>query len=1177
MIQTGLIGKNHTTQLNWLSDTWMQNGPPVCFLEGFPGTGKTTVARYLLEKVNATGTPTILITAPESSGDPTDDILLDLAMELSIVGQDNLASAVDDGHSLTKVLHKIIEAPILIIIDEFQRTMKGKSGRPGGGFAKVLTTMANRKWLNGRVLLLTNRLVERARWSEAYAIRRLQGMEINDGVQLLKQLLEETEQLNEIPDDRRHDVVAWLGGNPRAIRVLTASLMYDSLDELIGLNPELWETKDRYVSAELVGNLERELLERTLSQLSDEYNRYLNWLSVNRKPFKREATEIVFSDKTAASEFRRVIIDRFLMEQHFGWFNLHPIVREIGLQKLRQMQNEFFQAHGLASQYFTRHFSAKQVVGWGKLGGYFVEARYHLVNAKRADELGEIATRFENHIRSTINLVSPVPKDAEELDERIAVLSALLETPGAKGLEYHLARCFRARGRRNDLERAITHARRAIGPNAPDDTWVLCASLLVQSDRVSEAINLLKNGIELLSPQKSVKLYQSAGELLAQSGQTAEAIALLKDGIAKVPAGKNLFSLYQSAGELLAQSGQTAEAIALLKDGIAKVPANKNVYLLYTQCAYVLAQLGKLDEAIELLKDGILKIPVKNNLIALYISAANILGRSGKLYEVIMLLKNGISRLPIGTNQRYKLFEPLLNMLLAQQNIQTLDDLLSQASTLGMGEPQVAFGKVLRLMIMRDWEAAAKMAQQESANFPTYRPLLETGVFCWLCTENLNAAKNAYQRMNVVCKPGEKIMWINAWIALKSGDPNMAKDYISIYLKNAIEDQEIEVDEQFLVRLWGTIPTDFEQTNLAYYFPILPASLTGLPNDLICTQSKTIDIGQISSQKEFALKSQDVLIAQTIPTSSKSKGTDWPAWMDEVLNPSGNILRVDVGIVIALKEEFEALAPQIKTRSYYNPNIKQYYYLFERSSANHLIPYRCVVTFMGSMGPTDAGMVGDRLIAQFNPGTIVSIGIAGSMDKDVLVGDVVVADQTDEYLASSKAIETEDKQGWDFQFSGNPYKSDPTYVAHAMNLKFAHPEATRSWEEEGKQRLMEWIGSISTERLMRELLIREVPSIQTGHMASGPTVGAANQFVQWLKDRRDRKFVALEMESAGVLNAAHKRTISSLIIRGISDYSDDRKTKLDEIGEGALRRYAMNNALGLLWVLIDLRLINSID
>jgi nucleoside phosphorylase len=128
----------------------------------------------------------------------------------------------------------------------------------------------------------------------------------------------------------------------------------------------------------------------------------------------------------------------------------------------------------------------------------------------------------------------------------------------------------------------------------------------------------------------------------------------------------------------------------------------------------------------------------------------------------------------------------------------------------------------------------------------------------------------------------------------------------------------------------------------------------------------------------------------------------------------------------------------------------------------------------------------------------------------------------------------------------------------------------QTWESLGRQKLLEWIGSVSTDELIHEHLISNIPKIHTGHIASGPIVGAADQFVQWLKKRRDRKFLALEMESAGVLNAAHKRAVNSLIIRGISDYSDERKTKLDELGRGALRRYAMNNALALMWVLLDL-------
>ena len=52
------------------------------------------------------------------------------------------------------------------------------------------------------------------------------------------------------------------------------------------------------------------------------------------------------------------------------------------------------------------------------------------------------------------------PSGPQELDERIAVLSALLDEEGAKGLEYHLARCLNVRGQASDNERALVHARR---------------------------------------------------------------------------------------------------------------------------------------------------------------------------------------------------------------------------------------------------------------------------------------------------------------------------------------------------------------------------------------------------------------------------------------------------------------------------------------------------------------------------------------------------------------------------------------------------------------------------------------------------------------------------------------------------------------------------------------------
>jgi len=40
-------------------------------------------------------------------------------------------------------------------------------------------------------------------------------------------------------------------------------------------------------------------------------------------------------------------------------------------------------------------------------------------------------------------------------------------------------------------------------------------------------------------------------------------------------------------------------------------------------------------------------------------------------------------------------------------------------------------------------------------------------------------------------------------------------------------------------------------------------------------------------------------------------------------------------------------------------------------------------------------------------------------------------------------------------------------------------------------------------------------------------------------------------------------------VRGVSDFADDRKAALDQIGDGRLRRYAMENATDFLWSLME--------
>jgi hypothetical protein len=320
----------------------------------------------------------------------------------------------------------------------------------------------------GCLLLLTNRAIDRGKWVETHEIRLLAGLTVDEAVTLLNEHLTRIERPNAVPFVRREDIVRALGHNPRAIRVLVEALREYSLEDLIGEQPDLWDFEDREISAELLHKLESMLLERTLERLSQDTITVLERLSVYRKRVKAK----VFGGNPAGlsniREARQELINRFLVEHDNSWDSPNPVVREIILHRLKSRPKAEQGHHSLAADYYLRHFQARQLVGGGELGGHFVEARFHLVRADRKEELKKIVRHFERHLKATITSVSPVPKDPKELDERITLLSGLLEHHGAKGLEYHLARCLEARGQLGDLERL----------------WSTCGAPLVQNPRL---------------------------------------------------------------------------------------------------------------------------------------------------------------------------------------------------------------------------------------------------------------------------------------------------------------------------------------------------------------------------------------------------------------------------------------------------------------------------------------------------------------------------------------------------------------------------------------------------------------------------------------------------------------------------------------------------------------------
>lgn len=829
MSTTDLIGSEHNAHLDWLQNNWMDGNSPVCFLEGFPGTGKTTIARALLSRLIAAKLTAVMVTVPATEKDPTDDLLLDLATELNSAGRTELARAIDNNRPLLDVLSSIVEEPILIIIDEFQNSMQGERAITLGGFAKVLSTLANRKWLKGRVLLLTNRLVERASWSEPYAIRTLTGMSSEDGVELLEHFAQEGEKIDEITPERRQDVVKWLGGNPRAIQLLVRSLSYESLDDLIGIQPELWEMRDREVSIELVEKLERGLLERTLSQIPNDYLRQLYRLSVCRKPFKREAIERLFNDMSTYARFREEMINRFLMEQHRGWFNLHPIAREIGLQKLAQSPFDLKQAHSIIATYYTRHFEAKQIVGWGALGGHFVEARYHLVKAEKADDLKDIASRFQSYIFSTLSSSSSIPHSAEELDERIAVLSALLETPGPKNLEYHLARLFKVRNQRNDLRRALHHVRRAKSNSDIPTPWLLCGEILCQMGRNEEAIEVLVEGINKIPVDNDVKaLYTSCSQIMVQQGRQQEAIALLKQGINKIPVNNDVKALYTSCSQIMVQQGQHREAIALLKQGIDKIPVNNDVRALYTSCSQIMAQQGQQREAIALLEQGINGIPVDKDVRMLYISCSQLLIQEEQQEEAVTLLIQGITRIPAKSG-RLPLIQHILMIYVSKHDNQAISRLIQNIKDIQPLEEAIL--QTLYYQSQERWLEAAEYAERKRKGGIESSLLHISEIFAWLCAGNPDKALEVIEIVDVRDNYFQKQKyWLLAFANMRLGNIDEARQALMLYDDQIPSSQNIDV--AFLLSLWRKPAKNLSQYHLAHYFPTLPSVLMDWPQSV---------------------------------------------------------------------------------------------------------------------------------------------------------------------------------------------------------------------------------------------------------------------------------------------------------------------------------------------------------
>ncbi len=819
-----LIGSRHRQLLDWLAAEWLPGGPAVCCLEGFPGVGKTEIANALISRSRETH-PSVYVTFPDTQSDAVTDFLWDLAGEMDAP---EIADALGDPARATRAVVRRLESPVLVVVDEFQRALQ-KNGEPVAGIAPLLERMGQAGGAPGRVLLLTNRMVARGRWVERLALRSLGRLDTDEGVALLAEMLRERGQEGEVPEERRADVVEWVGGNPRAIRTVVESLRYSPLEELIGLAPEIWQTEDRAVSSELVRQLEKRLLEQILPRLDPSAQTALRGLAVHRRSFKKEAIDAISPSPAAAADTRAVLVDHFLLDHRSGSYALTEVVREVVHHRLDDDPGVLKSAHSRAADYYLRHFQARQIVHPHRLGGKFIEARYHLVHAGREDDLWQVSARLSAELRSLYTSTSRVPTDPGERDERIVVLSALLETQGDKGLHYYLARLLRARGGAQDVPRALAQVRKAVGPRAPVHAWRLLVELEGQVEGGSAALAAFQRATAAVPPeQNGFSLYLTCAEALSHHGRSAEAIDLLREGIGRSTPEQHVSALYQSCAELLAREGRIPEAVDLLQEGIGRIRQEGNLCSLYQAYAELLAQDGRTSEAVDLLREGIGRIPPEHGVFALYQALSAILGHVGRGREAARAALEGLRALPANrSGDRYRLADVASQIALRLRDEETLRAI---KESFDAGSLRAEITRVFELQLQEDWHGAATYARTLRGVAPTNLTLLVHEAFCWLAAGLPAQAAEALHRFpgGVRIEAWAANTWMLAMAEASRGELGLAREAVEAYLGRGLEPGE-EVSREMLLRLWDE-SAGVPGPNASYIFPHLPPSITGLPH-----------------------------------------------------------------------------------------------------------------------------------------------------------------------------------------------------------------------------------------------------------------------------------------------------------------------------------------------------------
>jgi adenosylhomocysteine nucleosidase len=179
---------------------------------------------------------------------------------------------------------------------------------------------------------------------------------------------------------------------------------------------------------------------------------------------------------------------------------------------------------------------------------------------------------------------------------------------------------------------------------------------------------------------------------------------------------------------------------------------------------------------------------------------------------------------------------------------------------------------------------------------------------------------------------------------------------------------------------------------------------------------------------------------------------------------------------------------------------------------------RPVIVVKGGIGKVNASMTTTLLLDHFQPTEVIFTGIAGGLNPDLHIGDIVIAKNTVQHDFGQ--ITEEGRQVWE-TWHGISGKKNPLYFPGDVRLlKFAK----------------------NAEVTLEPVIVTEhqtalEPRITIGTVATGDVFVASSVMKEELREQFAAD--AVEMEGAAVAQVCYQWEVPCLIIRSISDGADE--------------------------------------